>query len=184
MFCGVYVGFYRDFVAEPFPVSVVTLTGNSCCVHVRESEYVADLKEKLSLTRGIPVEEQRLIHSNGELADTATIAASGILRGATIHLVLNTTVESTVPLLALPSHTPWLSVAHLRVGLGLERFGQMTSMQVTTPTTLPLHTSHILHIYDVPRSGLELFVRSLYCGYLENHGKYNQAPRHNVGPTL
>lgn len=150
---------------------MVTLTGRSCCVHIRECEYVADLKERLSLTQGIPIDEQRLIYSNSELVDTATMADSRIMRGATIHLVLNTSVDSHTPLLALPSHTPWLSIAHLRVELGLERFRQMVSTQVTSHTTLPSHTSHILHVYDIPRNGMEQFVRLLYCGYLENHSE-------------
>ncbi len=151
-------------------MTVVTLTGRSCSFHVRSSEYIADLKERLSLTQSIPVDEQRLIHLNNELIDTVTIAESGIEQGATIHLVLITTVEPHTPSLALPGHTPWLSIAHLRLGLGLNQLEVPSSTQVTPHTTLPSHTCHILHIYDIPRAGFELFVRLLYCGNLECNG--------------
>ena len=162
----------KYFIAtEPFLVTVVTLTGRSCSFHVRCSEYVADLKERLSLTQAIPVDQQRLIHLNTELIDTATIADSGIEQGATIHLVLITTVESHTPLLALPGHTPWLSIAHLKLGLGLDQLEVPSSTKVTPHTTLPSHTCHILHIYDIPRAGFELFVRLLYCGQLECTGE-------------
>ena len=156
---------------EPFAVTVVTLTGRSSQYHVRYSEYVTDLKERLSLTQGILVEEQRLVYLNNELVDMATISDCGVQPGATIHLVLITTVEPRPPPLALPGPSPWLSIAHLRVELGLEHFQQPTSSQAPpTPTTLPHHTAHILHIYDIPREGLQLFVRLLYTGQVDGEG--------------
>ena len=151
---------------------MVTLTGRSSQYHVRYSEYVTDLKERLSLTQGIPVEEQRLVYLNNELVDTVTISDCGVQPGATIHLVLITTVEPRPPPLALPGPSPWLSIAHLRVELGLERFQQLTSLQAPPTPTLPRHTAHILHIYDIPREGFQLFIRLLYTGQVDSQGVF------------
>lgn len=155
-----------------FPVTVATLTGRNSLFLVRLSEYVADLKEKISLSQAIPISEQRLVHQNNDLPDTATIASCGIEAGSTIHLVLivNQVNPVTVCPLTLLCTVPAISIGHMKVGLGLENFYQMNTSLVTTSTVLPTHTGHVLHVYDTPREGFELLVKWLYTGQLFNEG--------------
>ena len=157
---------------DPFPVTVATLTGRNSLFLVRPSEYVVDLKEKVSLSQAIPVSEQRLVHLNNELPDTATIVSCGIEAGSTIHLVLIATQVNpiTVCPLTLLCTVPSLSISHMRVGLGLENFSQMNTSLAPPTTVLPTNTGHILHVYDTPREGFELLVKWLYTGQLFNEG--------------
>ena len=65
------------------------------------------------------------------------------------------------------SISPALSIAHLTLGLGLEQLGGVQRSPLQPPKMpLPPHITHILHIYDVPSTGFEMFVKYLYSGEL------------------
>ena len=65
---------------DPYLVTVTTLSGQASHFFVRPSELVADLKEKISLTQGIPVLEQRLVFMQNELHNHLTLHCSGVVR--------------------------------------------------------------------------------------------------------
>ena len=52
------------------------------------SNTIAQLKEAIESSEGIPVIQQRLIFNGKPLQDDLTIEASGIAAGATVHMVL------------------------------------------------------------------------------------------------
>ncbi len=140
-------------------------------VFVRAGEMVQDLKEKISLAQGTPVLEQRLIYMDAELHNEQTLASCGVSAGATVHLVL--VVPATTPGSFLTTFftsmvSPSLSIAHLTLGVGLDRLAAPQASPHHHPPRVPLppHITHIVHVYDVPSDGFRAFVRYLYSGEL------------------
>lgn len=150
-------------------MNIATLSGNVAQFFVRPSELVADLKEKLSLTQGIPVPEQRLVFMNDEIHNPTTISACGIVAGSTVHLVLvvsGTTTHTTSYFTS--ALNPALSISHLSLKLGLEQLvsTQHTPLHQPPKVPLPPHIIHIVHVYDVPSDGFWMLLRYLYSGEL------------------
>lgn len=169
---GMRLDYYHNAVccsAEPFPVNIGTLSGQTMQFFVRPSELVADLKEKLSLAQGISVAEQRLVFMNNEIHDLSTIATCGVGTGATVHLVLVAAASPTPSTCYFTSvSNPALSISHLSLGLGLEQLASTQRNPLHQPPKVPLppHITHIVHIHDIPSEGFKLFLRYLYSGEL------------------
>ena len=72
-------------VVAPFQVTVNAFNGPSYTVWTRLNETTADIKLKLAMQVGVPVEQQRLVFQGKEVE---TVAASGVVRQSTLHLVL------------------------------------------------------------------------------------------------
>ena len=70
-------------------IYIKTLTGRTVSLIVVESETIRTVKEKLKEKDGVPVQEQRLVFNNQELEDSKTLQHYGILREATLHVVIN-----------------------------------------------------------------------------------------------
>ena len=127
-----------------------------------------DLKEKVSLATGIPLTEQILLFRDHELSNQNTLQSSGVGKSATIHLAMATSTSTSPLPQSLSSVSPVLSIAHLQLNLGLmQLLGSNTATPShPTPLHLPPHTSHIVHVYDVPSVGMRAFVGFLYSGML------------------
>ena len=152
-------------------MNVTTLSGNISRVFVRSSELIRDLKEKLSLSQGTPVEDQRLVFMQLELQNEQTLGSCGVCEGSTVHQVLVAPVaggnQMTTYFTSVIS--PSLSISHLTLGLGLNRLITPQSSPLHHPLRVPLppHIAHIVHVYDIPSVGFKAFVRYLYSGQLE-----------------
>lgn len=69
-------------------VKVKTLTGRDIPVDIEPSDKVIRIKEMMEEKEGIPPAQQRLIFNGSQLNDEITVQESGILAGASLHLVL------------------------------------------------------------------------------------------------
>ncbi len=70
-------------------IKVKTVTNRDLEVSTIEPAHtVAQLKEAIEASEGIPVIQQRLIFRGKPLVDDVTIEASGITAGDTVHMVL------------------------------------------------------------------------------------------------
>lgn len=69
-------------------VKVKTLTGRDIPVDIEPTDKVIRIKEMMEEKEGIPPAQQRLIFSGSQLNDEITVQESGILPGASLHLVL------------------------------------------------------------------------------------------------
>lgn len=70
-------------------IYIKTLTGRTVSLIVEEGETIRTVKEKMKEKDGVPVEEQRLVFNSQELEDSKTLQHYGILREATLHVVIN-----------------------------------------------------------------------------------------------
>ena len=149
-----------------------TQSGHTTVFFVRPSELVADLKEKISLSEGIAVSEQRLVFMQRELQNETEIKQNRIGDGSTVHLALVATSSAQRQLETsyfTSCVNPSLSLAHFRLGLGLEQLlpAGGASLQLHPPRLpLPPHICHIVHMYDVPFPAWAVFVEYLYSGLL------------------
>ena len=70
-------------------IKVKTVTNRDLEVSTIEpSHTIGQLKEAIEASEGIPVIQQRLIFRGKPLIDDATVEASGITAGDTVHMVL------------------------------------------------------------------------------------------------
>jgi ubiquitin-like protein Nedd8 len=70
-------------------IKVKTVTNRDLEVSTIEpSNTIAQLKEAIEASEGIPVIQQRLIFRGKPLVDEVTTEASGITAGDTVHMVL------------------------------------------------------------------------------------------------
>lgn len=70
-------------------IYIKTLTGRTVSLIVEEGETIKTVKVKLKEKDGVPVEEQRLFFNNQELEDSKSLEYYGIMREATLHVVIN-----------------------------------------------------------------------------------------------
>ena len=75
-------------VVAPFQATVNAFNGPSYTVWTRSNETIADIKLKLAMQVGVPVEQQCLVFQGKTLEEVQTVAASGVVRHSTLHLVL------------------------------------------------------------------------------------------------
>lgn len=129
-----------------------------------------DLKEKISLSEGVPIPEQQLVYVQDELQNKTAIKETGIEEGSTIHLVLIAPTAGPQQTSYFTScSNPSLSVARFRLGLGLEQLlpvGRLSPCLRPPRLPLPPHTCHIVHMYDIPYPAWEVFVQYLYSRHL------------------
>lgn len=163
--------------SEPYPVTVVTLTGASCMLLVRGSELVTDLKLKISLRLGVTTREVQLIHQQDTLNDYMSLRQQGILPGSSVHLVLVSNEEPLSEVTYIgPVTNPTLSIAHLQLGLGLEKLWHSPPPDHGSRAHLPPHLQHIVHVHDVPYQTMIVVLKYLYSGeypLTPIQGKYN-----------
>ncbi len=147
------------------------MTGHSATYHVHPSEYVVDLKEKISLSQGHPISELNLIFQDKALINSTTLSSCGVSRTSSeLTLMLlggsNTTIHTTTTFFT-SAINPSLSISHLNLGLRLDSL-LMGGAPVAPPTLahrqpLPSHLSHIVHVHDVPFDGFQMLLVYLYC---------------------
>lgn len=69
-------------------VKVKTLTGRDILVDIEPTDKIIRIKEMMEEKEGISPAQQRLIFNGSQLDDDKTVQDSGILAGASLHLVL------------------------------------------------------------------------------------------------
>ena len=159
---------------DAFPVTVATFTGQSAEYYVRPSEYVVDLKEKISLAQGFPIAEQNLVFQQTSLVNSTTLSSCGVSRGAELTLMsvgtsTGTTTTTTTYFTSILN--PSLSIAHFTLGLRLDSLLVGRAAPVSPPNQahrqpLPPHLSHIVHVHDVPYEGFQMLLVYLYSRQL------------------
>ena len=149
---------------------VTSLTGQLSTYYVHPSEYVVDLKEKISLAQGYPISELNLIFQDKALINSTTLSSCGVSRALSeLTLMLlggsNTTIH-TMTTFFTSAINPSLSISHLNLGLRLDSL-LMGGAPVAPPNLahrqpLPSHLSHIVHVHDVPFEGFQMLLIYLY----------------------
>ncbi len=149
---------------------VTALTGQSATYYVHPSEYVVDLKEKISLAQGYPISELNLIFQDKALINSMTLSSCGVsIASAELTLMLlggsNTTIHTTMTFYT-STLNPALSISHLNLGLRLDSL-LMGGAPVAPPNLaprqpLPPHLLHIIHVHDIPYEGFQMLLVYLY----------------------
>lgn len=80
--------FCNDYTNDTITITINTLMGNANIYTVSNSITIEELKTKIYEKRGIPVDEQRLIHDGTDTEDSRTLYSLGIVDGTTLHLTL------------------------------------------------------------------------------------------------
>lgn len=151
-------------------MSVVTaLTGQSFTYYVHPSEYVVDLKEKISLSQGYPISELNLIFQDKALINSTTLTSCGVSRALSeLTLMLLGGSNMTIDTVTFYTSTinPSLSISHLNLGLRLENLlmggAPMALPNLAHRQPLPPHLSHICHVHDIPYEGFQMLLIYLY----------------------
>lgn len=163
------INFCSFILTDRFPVTIATIiTGQSTLYYVHPSEYVADLKEKISLAQGYPVAEQNLIFEDKPLINSTTLSSCGVSRLSVLTLMLvGSSTQTTTTTYFTSVLNPSLSISHFSLGLRLDSL-VATSAPISPPNLanqrpLPPHLSHIVHVHDVPLESFQMLLVYLYC---------------------
>ena len=72
-----------------FPIFVKTLIGKTSVLYVHALESIESIKQKIALSEGVPIDQQRIIFA-GKLLDEneKTLNDLNIVRESTIHMIL------------------------------------------------------------------------------------------------
>ena len=170
-FCHNFDCLVYFYFTDRFPVTVITaLTGQLSTYYVHPSEYVVDLKEKISLAQGYPISELNLIFQDKALVNSTTLSSCGVSRASSeLTLMLlggsNTTIHTTTTFFT-SAINPSLSIGHLNLGLRLDSL-LMGGAPVAPPNLahrqpLPSHLLHIVHVHDIPFEGFQMLLIYLY----------------------
>jgi ubiquitin len=116
---------------QPMQIHVKTPAGKKITMDVDPSDTIKDVKKKVADKAGIPVDEQRLLFEDKELADHPTLSDSNIKHGDTLDLFLLEKVKPILPGRNVPAN-PKKSYLPEKRKEGPDRFGQVT---VTTYKT-------------------------------------------------
>ena len=153
-------------IAEPLVVNVITPSGYTSRFHVRRSELVADLKQKISLAKAVSIPDQQLFLYGTELQNKTR---TGITDRAIVYLALTQHWQQQT-LFFTSCNNPSLTISHLSLRLGLEELlpvGVASSSLRLPHQPLPPHMCHMVHVYDVPYVVWVSFIHYLYSQQLK-----------------
>ena len=71
-------------------IFVVSITGSKIQIHVEASDTIANVKERIRQSNGIPSNWQRLLHGSKELKDDHTLCECNVAGDCTLDLMLRT----------------------------------------------------------------------------------------------
>lgn len=110
--------------------------------------------------------EIRLVHQQDTLDDQYTLRQLSIVADSTVHLVLVSIDQPSSEVVFVgPVTSPVLSIAHMRLGLGLDQlYGCPAPSGFSGRAHLSPHLQHIVHVYDVPYTPLAVILECLYTG--------------------
>lgn len=71
-----------------YTIFIRTLMGKTLTININASSTINELKERILLVGGIPVDQQRLLFAGRQLEDNRTVSDYNIQCASTVHLVL------------------------------------------------------------------------------------------------
>ena len=74
--------------AETMQIFVKTLDGDSIALDVKPTDTIRDVKGQIQYSKGMKIDDQRLISAGKQLDNDATLENHGITNGSTLHLVV------------------------------------------------------------------------------------------------
>ena len=146
-------------------IFVNTLTSKCIAIHAYPSDTVADVKQLIWESEGIPAELQKLIFGGKHLEDNRVISDYKIMKESTLHLLVHSTegmkitVETDTDQTLTLEVEPFDTVKSVKHKIQ-EKQGIPTDQQRITFKTLDLHDSRILSDYNIQNeSSLNLELR-------------------------
>ena len=146
-------------------IFVNTLTGKCIAIHAYPSDTVANVKQLIWESEGIPAELQKLIFGGKHLEDNGVISDYKIMKESTLHLLVHSTegmkitVETDTDQTLTLEVEPFDTVKSVKCKIQ-EKEGIPKHQQRITFKGLDLHDSRILSDYNIQNeSSLNLELR-------------------------